>query len=95
MLTYENASSDGNVAVFCTQRGSSPTDSYLFTCVSLRAFEFSVSTVYVSGHVGLGAGVVTLTLSLSVTADLGTPWHSGRGELLICRALGALSLGAP
>lgn len=30
-------------------------------CVSLRAVEFSVSTVYVSGHVGRGAGLVTFT----------------------------------
>lgn len=51
-------------------------------CVSLRAFEFSVSAVYVNGHVELSGGVVTLTQSLSVTADLGTHWHSGRGEKL-------------
>lgn len=51
-------------------------------CVSLRAFGFSVSAVYVNGHVELSGGVVTLTQSLSVTADLGTHWHSGRGEKL-------------
>lgn len=61
MLTYENASSNGNVTVFCMQRRRIHTDSYLFTCVSLRAFEFSVSAVYVNGHVGLSGGVVTLT----------------------------------
>lgn len=51
-------------------------------CVSVRAFGFPVSTVYVNGHVDLSGGVVTLTQSLSVTADLGTHWHSGRGEKL-------------
>lgn len=61
MLTRENASSDGNVTVSCMQRGRVQTDHYLFTCVSLRAFEFSVSTVYVNGHVGLSGGGVTLT----------------------------------
>lgn len=62
MLTYENPSSDGNVAVFRMQRGNSHTDSYLFPCVCVfRTLEFSVSTVYVSGNVELSAGVVTLT----------------------------------
>lgn len=33
-------------------------------CVCVRAaFEFSVSTVYVNGHVGLSGVVVTLTLT--------------------------------
>lgn len=50
MLTYGNASSSGNVTVFCMQGGRVPTDSYLFICVCvLAAFEFSVSTVYVNG----------------------------------------------
>lgn len=61
MLPYENTSSDGNVTVFCMQRGNSHTNGYLFMYVSLRAFGFSVSTVYVSGHVELSGGVVTLT----------------------------------
>lgn len=62
MLTYENASSNGNVTVFCVKRGRVHTDSYLFLCVCVFAvFEFSVSTVYVNGHVGLSGGVVTLT----------------------------------
>lgn len=42
-------------------REQSSTNSYLFMCVCLCAFEFSVSTVYVNGHVGLSGGVVTLT----------------------------------
>lgn len=79
MVTYGNASSNGNVTVFCMQRGRVHTDSYLFICVCVfAAFEFSVSTVYVNGHVGLSV-VVTLTLTEgpSVTADLGTCWRSG------------------
>lgn len=64
MLTYGNAGSKGNAPVFCMERGRLHTDSYLFTCVCVvAAFEFSVSTVYVNGHVGLGVVVVTLTLT--------------------------------
>lgn len=37
MLTYENASSNGNVAVFCVKRGRVHTDSYLFLCVCVFA----------------------------------------------------------
>lgn len=77
MLTRENASSDGNVTVSCMQRGRVQTDHYLFTCVSLRAFEFSVSTVYVNGHVGLWWCCDFDLGPPSVTADLGTRWHSG------------------
>lgn len=62
MLTYENASSNGNVAVFCVREGEFiPTAIYSYVCVSLPVFEFSVSTVYVNGHVGLSGVVVTLT----------------------------------
>lgn len=62
MLPYGNASSNGNVTVFCMQRGRGHTDIYLFICVCLCApFEFSVSTVYVNGHVGLSGVVVALT----------------------------------
>lgn len=80
MLTYENASSDGDVTVFCTQREGAVIVTAIYPDVCI--FGFSVSTVYVNGHVGLSGGVVTLTQSLSVTADLGTRWHSGRGEKL-------------
>lgn len=63
MLTYGNASSDGNVIVFCMQRGRFlPTAIYSYVCV-FATFEFSVSTVYVNGHVGLSGVVVTLTLT--------------------------------
>lgn len=51
--------------VWCAER-ETRADSYLFlrVCVCVRAaFEFSVSTVYVNGHVGLSGGVVTLTLT--------------------------------
>lgn len=63
MLTYGNASSAGNVAVFCRQRELSSRQLFIHmcVCVSLQAFEFSVSTVYVNGHVGLSGVVVTLT----------------------------------
>lgn len=68
-VNYGNASSNGNVTGFCMQREHSD-DSYLFMCVCVSLpLEFSVSTVYVNGHVGLSGGVVTLTQDLSVTAD--------------------------
>lgn len=51
--------------MFGVQRGRLvPTAIYSYVCVCVRAaFEFSVSTVYVNGHVGLSGGVVTLTLT--------------------------------
>lgn len=61
MLTYGNASSNGNVTVFCMQRAKFNQQLFIRVCVCLCAFEFSVSTVYVNGHVGLSGGVVTLT----------------------------------
>lgn len=45
----------------CREGEFMPTAIYSFVCVSLPAFEFSVSTVYVNGHVGLSDVVVTLT----------------------------------
>lgn len=45
----------------CGEGESEPTAIYSYVCVSLQAFEFSVSTVYVNGHVGLRDVVVTLT----------------------------------
>lgn len=58
MITYGNASSGGSV---CREGEFMPTAIYSYVCVSLPAFEFSVSTVYVNGHVGLSDVVVTLT----------------------------------
>lgn len=66
MLTHGNAGSSGNVTMFCVRRGRLvPTAIYSYVCVCVRAaFEFSVSTVYVNGHVnGLSGVVVTLTLT--------------------------------
>lgn len=49
--------------VLCAER-ETHADSYLFLRVCVcAAFEFSVSTVYVNGHVGLSGVVVTLTLT--------------------------------
>lgn len=63
VLTHGNAGSHGNVTMFCVQRGTHA-NSYLFLRVCVcAAFEFSVSTVYVNGHVGLSGVVVTLTLT--------------------------------
>lgn len=51
-----------NVPVLRMQGGECiPTAIYSYVCVSLAAFEFSVSTVYVNGHVGFSGVVVTLT----------------------------------
>lgn len=53
--------------VLCAER-ETHADSYLFlrVCVCVCAtFEFSVSTVYVNGYVGLRGVVVTLTEGLS------------------------------
>lgn len=49
--------------VLCAER-ETHANSYLFLHVCVcAAFEFSVSTVYVNGHVGLSGVVVTLTLT--------------------------------
>lgn len=81
MLTYENASSDGDVTVFCTQRGNSHGDKlFIHTCVFARLWVLCICCVC-DGHVGLSGAAVTLTQSLSVTADLDTHWHSGRGKV--------------
>lgn len=45
----------------CREGECIPTAIYSYVCVSLAAFEFSVSTVYVNGHVGFSGVVVTLT----------------------------------
>lgn len=61
MLTYDTASSNGNVTVFRLQRENSCRQLFIHMCVSLRAFEFSVSAVSVNGHMGFSGDIVTLT----------------------------------
>lgn len=53
---------------------------YPHVCVFARLWVLCIYCVC-DGHVELSGAVVTLTQSLSVTADLDTHWHSGRGKV--------------
>lgn len=75
MLTYGNASSSGNVTVFRVKRGRVHTDSYLF--LSLCVFAVLSSVCVCEWSRGTRWCCRDFDLGPSVTADLGTRWHSG------------------